>query len=215
MHACVLAWHVRAVAALFMALGFGFNKTKVLASAEKFMQQGKLQNAIAEYLKVTKEDPKDLTVMNTVGDLYARLGQTAEAIQCFKQVGEAYSADGFTVKAIAIYKKLTKLAPTANDCVVKLAELYTQQGLYNDARAQYLTIADRCLRSGDNQEASRIFRKMLELDPENAAMQAKLADLYVKLGNKQEARNIFFTAAESLFRRDGCWRSIRVTAQRR
>jgi pilus assembly protein FimV len=184
-----------------MALGFGFNKTKVLAAAEKFVQQGKLQNAIAEYLKVTKEDPKDLTVMNTIGDLYARLGHTAEALQCFKQVGEAYAGDGFFVKAIAIYKKLTKLDPAASDCVLKLAELYAQQGLYNDARAQYLSIADRCLRRGDNQRASQIFRKMLELDPENAAMQAKLADLYVKLGSKEQACNIFFGAAESLFRR--------------
>ncbi len=184
-----------------MALGFGFNKTKVMAAAEKFVQQGKLPNAILEYLKVVKEDPKDLTVMNTVGDLYARLGQTAEALQHFKRVGEAYAADGFVVKAIAIYKKLTKLSPTATDCVIKLAELYSQQGLYNDARSQYLSVADRCLRAGDNQQASRIFQKMLELDPENAAMQAKLADLYVKLGNKEEARNIFFGAAESLFRR--------------
>ena len=184
-----------------MALGFGFNKARVLAAAEKFVQQGKLQNAVAEYLKVTKEDPKDLTVMNTVGDLYVRLGQTTEALQCFKQVAEAYAGEGFIVKAIAIYKKLTKLNPAANDCVLKLAELYSQQGLYNDARTQYLSLADRALRAGDNQQASRIFHKMLELDPENAAMQAKLADLYVKLGNKEEARNIFFGAAESLFRR--------------
>jgi pilus assembly protein FimV len=184
-----------------MALGFGFNKARVLAAAEKFVQQGKLPNAITEYLKVTKEDPKDLTVMNTVGDLYARLGQTTEALQCFKQVAEAYASEGFIVKAIAIYKKLTKLNPAANDCVLKLAELYSQQGLYNDARAQYLSLADRALRAGDNQRASRIFHKMLELDPENAAMQAKLADLYVKLGNKEEARNIYFGAAESLFRR--------------
>ena len=184
-----------------MALGFGFNKAKVLAAAEKFVQQGKLPNAIAEYLKVIAEDPKDLTVMNTVGDLYARLGQNTEAIQYFKQVGEAYAGEGFIVKAIAIYKKLTKLNPAATDSVLKLAELYSQQGLHNDARAQYLTIADRCLRSGDEQQASRIFHKLLELDPENAAMQAKLADLCVKLGKKDEARNIFFTAAESLFRR--------------
>ena len=50
-----------------MALGFGFNKAKVLASAEKYVQQGKLQNAIGEYEKVSKEDPKDLTVLNTIG----------------------------------------------------------------------------------------------------------------------------------------------------
>jgi tetratricopeptide (TPR) repeat protein len=186
---------------IIMALGFGFNKTKVLATAEKFMQQGKLQNAIAEYLKVTQADPKDLTVINTVGDLYVRLGQTSDGVSCFKQVGETYANEGFTVKAIAIYKKLVKLSPGNNDFILKLAELYAQQGLYNDARAQYLSIADHCLRSGDNQQASRIFRKMLELDPENTAMQSKLADLYIKLGNKEEARNIFFTAAQSLFRR--------------
>ena len=57
-----------------MALGFGFNKVKVLAQAEKFVQQGKLPNAIAEYEKIVKEDPKDLTVLNTIGDLNARLG---------------------------------------------------------------------------------------------------------------------------------------------
>ena len=176
-----------------------------MAAAEKFVQQGKLPNAIAEYLKVTKEDPKDLTVMNTVGDLYFRLGQTMEAVQCFRQVGEAYAADGFTVKAIAIYKKLNKINPTAGDCVLKLAELYSQQGLFNDARSQYLSLAERALRAGDHQQASRIFYKLLELDPENSAMQAKLADLYIKLGRKGDARSIFFGAAESLYRR-GRWK---------
>src|SRR3989454_790606 len=51
-----------------MAFGFGFNKQKALSSAEKFVQQGKLQNAIAEYEKVLKADPKDLTVANRVRD---------------------------------------------------------------------------------------------------------------------------------------------------
>ena len=98
-----------------MALGFGFNKAKVLSSAEKFVQQGKLQNAIAEYEKVIKEDPKDLTVLNTIGDLYARVGQNEKACEYFKRVGDQYAQNGFTVKAIAIYKKLTKLPPVAPD----------------------------------------------------------------------------------------------------
>src|SRR5690242_11812218 len=110
-----------------MALGFGFNKAKVLSSAEKFVQQGKLQNAIAEYEKVIKEDPRDLTVLNAIGDLYARVGQNEKAAEYFKNVGDQYAHNGFTVKAIAVYKKLTRLSSSA-DAVVKLAELYTQQG---------------------------------------------------------------------------------------
>src|SRR4029079_561598 len=109
-----------------MAFGFGFNKQKVLSAAEKFVQQGKLQNAITEYEKILKNDPKDLTVNNTVGDLYARLGDTDKAIGCFKSEGDGYTAQGFTVKGIAMYKKITKLKPSL-DGVLKLAELYTQQ----------------------------------------------------------------------------------------
>ncbi|HET8890012.1 MAG TPA: tetratricopeptide repeat protein [Candidatus Angelobacter sp.] len=184
-----------------MALGFGFNKVKVLAQAEKFVQQGKLPNAISEYEKVIKEDPKDLTVLNTIGDLYARVGNNEQAIYYFKKVGDQYAQNGFAVKAIAIYKKLTKIGPYNSEHTTKLAELYGQQGLYNDARVHYMQVADHLLKSGDNQQAARVFQKILELDPENAHTQAKLADLYTKLGKKDEARNIFYSAAESLYAR--------------
>ena len=180
-----------------MAFGFGFNKQKSLSVAEKFVQQGKLQNAINEYEKILKADPKDLTVMNTVGDLYARLGQNDNATQCFKNVGDAYAGQGFTVKAIAMYKKLTKLKPSPEG-VLRLAELYTQQGLFNDARAQYLQVADEFLRAGALDQAVRIFQKTLEMDPENVAMRTRLAEVYVRMGKKTEAWEIFATAAESL-----------------
>ncbi len=184
-----------------MALGFGFNKAKVLAAAEKFVQQGKFTNAITEYEKIIRHDPKDLTVLNTIGDLHARLGKTQQAVECFRRVGESYASDGFTVKAIAMFKKVTKLSPGAPDCMQKLADLYLQQGLYNDARSQLVKLAEHHLRAGDNEQASKIFQKMLDMDPDNSAMQAKLADLYVKMGRTDDARSIFFNAAESQLKR--------------
>jgi tetratricopeptide (TPR) repeat protein len=180
-----------------MAFGFGFNKQKVLSAAEKFVQQGKLQNAIAEYDKILKHDAKDLTVNNTIGDLYARLGESSQAIECFKKVGDAYAAQGFTVKGIAMYKKITKLHPSV-DSSLKLAELYTQQGLFNDARAQYLQVAEDFMKNGDLDQSVRLFQKVLEMDPENVPMRVKLAEVYVRLDKKKEAWEIFSAAAESL-----------------
>src|SRR2546430_2057099 len=78
-----------------MAFGFGFNKQKVLSAAEKFVQQGKLQNAISEYEKVLKADSKDLTVLNTIGDLYSRSGEQEKAVESFKNVVEDYASQGF------------------------------------------------------------------------------------------------------------------------
>jgi tetratricopeptide (TPR) repeat protein len=180
-----------------MAFGFGFNKQKVLSAAEKYVQQGKMQNAIAEYEKVIKADPKDLTVTNTVGDLYSRLGDADKATECFKTVGDAYATQGFTVKAIAMYKKISKLKPSL-ESVLKLAELYTQQGLFNDARAQYLTVAEEFLKTGELDNAVRIFQKILEMDPENTTMRVRLAEVYVRLGKKNDAWQIFSAAAETL-----------------
>jgi pilus assembly protein FimV len=180
-----------------MAFGFGFNKQKVLSAAEKYVQQGKMQNAIAEYEKVLKADAKDLTVTNTVGDLYSRLGEADKATECFKIVGDAYANQGFTVKAIAMYKKISKLKPSL-ESVLKLAELYTQQGLFNDARAQYLQVAEEFLKSGELDNAVRIFQKILEMDPENTTMRVKLAEVYIRLGKKNDAWQIFSAAAETL-----------------
>jgi pilus assembly protein FimV len=184
-----------------MALGFGFNKAKVLASAEKYVQQGKLHHAIAEYEKIVEKDAKDLTVLNTIGDLYARLGQNDKAGEFFKRVGDNYASEGFTVKAIAMYKKLTKLSPGNIAVVQRLAELYTQQGLYNDARQQYLQLADACVKNNDMNGAIKVFQKMLEIDPDNVSLQSKLADLYLKMGKKDEARDIFLKAAQGLYDR--------------
>jgi len=180
-----------------MAFGFGFNKQKVLSAAEKYVQQGKMQNAIAEYEKIIKADAKDLTVINTVGDLYSRLGEADKATECFKTVGHAYANQGFTVKAIAMYKKISKLKPSL-ESVLKLAELYTQQGLFNDARAQYLQVAEEFLKSGALEDAVRIFQKILEMDPENTNMRVRLAEVYVRLGKKNDAWQIFSAAAETL-----------------
>jgi len=180
-----------------MAFGFGFNKQKVLSAAEKFVQQGKLQNAISEYEKVLKADPKDLTVLNTVGDLYSRSGEQEKAADCFKNVGEAYATQGFTVKAIAMYKKLSKLK-TSTESVLRLAELYTQQGLFNDARAQYLQVAEDFLKSGQVEQAIRIFQKTLEMDPDNVPMRVRLAEAYIRMGKKNDAWQLLTAAAESL-----------------
>jgi len=176
-------------------LGFGFNKTKVLASAERYIQQDKLSNAISEYQKILKHDARDITVLNTVGDLYARLNQVEEATECFQEVAETYAGTGFTVRAIAVYKKLSKLNPGILEYVLRLGELYRQQGLHNDARSQYMQAADSLLRSGKMEEGTQLYEKILELDPENLSLQSKLADLYIRLARNNQASDLLLRLA--------------------
>jgi tetratricopeptide (TPR) repeat protein len=172
-----------------------------MASAERYIQQGKLGNAITEYQKILQHDTRDVTVLNTVGDLHARLNQAEKATEYFQEVAETYARTGFTVKAIAVYKKLSKLNPGNLDYVLKLGELYRQQGLHNDARSQYTQAADSLLRSGNTEEGTHLFEKILELDPENLALQTKLADLYLRLSHNLKASDLLLRLAENSLRR--------------
>jgi tetratricopeptide (TPR) repeat protein len=139
--------------------------------------------------------------VNTVGDLYARVNQTEEATECFREVAQTYAESGFTVKAIAVYKKLSKLNPGNLEYVLKLGELYRQQGLHNDARSQYMQAADSLLRTGNLDEGTHLYEKILELDPENLSLQTKLADLYLRLSKNAQASDLLIRLAENSLRR--------------
>ena len=118
------------------------NRDQVLQAAEKLLAQGKLDQALKEYLRVLEENPKDISTLNKVGDLYVRMNRPADSIPFFTRIAEFYSKDGFFLKAIAIYKKINKIDPARLDVYDRLADLYHKQGLTQDARSQYQVLAD-------------------------------------------------------------------------
>ena len=125
-----------------------YNKSKLVANAQKLLHQGKVGLAIQEYVQILKQEPKDQATLMTLGDLYVRQGETLQALEYFERLAQIYLADGFVTKAIAIYKKIAKLAPEETRPVEKLAELYVQQGILSEARPIYLQLADLHQRAG-------------------------------------------------------------------
>ena len=138
-----------------------FNKNKALESALKFLNQGKVAQAIGEFQQILRNDPKDQATLMTVGDLFARQGDMPQAIEYFERLAQVYLNDGFNSKAIAIYKKIAKLNPSSTESLTKLAELYTQQGLYNDARSQYLQVAEAAMKAGSARLPLRHSRNLI------------------------------------------------------
>ena len=52
-----------------------YNKTKHLNAAQKYLQQGKMPQAILEYQQILKNEPKDQVTLMTLGDLFVRQGK--------------------------------------------------------------------------------------------------------------------------------------------
>ncbi|HEU5395296.1 MAG TPA: tetratricopeptide repeat protein, partial [Candidatus Methylomirabilis sp.] len=146
-----------------------FDKRKALQTALAFTQQGRLDKAIAEYQNILKADPTDLSVLNALGDLYARTGNRAEAISQYMRLGDSYRKDGFAAKATAVYKKAIKLDPGNLQAQTLCADLYAEQGLVGEAKQQLLLIAEQCSRAGNTKEALTVYQKVVTLDPGNVA----------------------------------------------
>jgi tetratricopeptide (TPR) repeat protein len=97
------------------------DREDTLKKAEKLLRQGKLDAAIAEYLRVVEDQPRDWATANTLGDLYVRGGQNDKAAAQYSRIAEHFSEEGFYQKAAALYKKLLKLNPEDEKTQVTLA----------------------------------------------------------------------------------------------
>lgn len=176
-----------------------YNKAKLVANAQKLLHQGKVAQAIQEYVQILKQEPKDQATLMTVGDLYVRQGDTFQALEYFERLAQIYLADGFVAKAIAIYKKIAKLAPEETRPVEKLAELYVQQGVLSEARPIYLQLAELHQRAGRQEQAAALLRKLLEAEPDNLRVLSRVAELALSMNQPKEAAAAFRNAAERLY----------------
>jgi tetratricopeptide (TPR) repeat protein len=177
------------------------NKSKVLRTAEKYVLQGKIPAAIDEYRKVIDADPADLTTINTLGDLYVRAGKIQDAISNFSRIADSYREGGFTLKAIAMLKKISKLDPTNVETSMKLANLYSQQGLLVEARQQYLQVADSHARAGQTRKALDAYQKIADLDPSNTSVRMKLGEIYSRERMPEQAHESFIVAGSEFLRK--------------
>ena len=94
-----------------------FDRARSLAAAEKFVKAGKMPEAIAEYKKLADDNPRDMNVVNKLGDLLVRAGKVPDALRQFLRIADFYARDGFFLKAIAM------LATLAGDAKVGINDL--------------------------------------------------------------------------------------------
>lgn len=103
--------------------------------AETLLRKGKLADAIAEYVRLVADYPRDWNTINTLGDLYVRAGEADRAVEQFTAVADHLFGEGFLPRAAALYKKALKAKPDHDHSVSRLAAIAVSQGLTLDAKA--------------------------------------------------------------------------------
>jgi len=162
------------------------DRDTTLRKAEKLLRQGRLDAAIAEYLRVIEDQPRDWNTANILGDLYVRAGQVDKAVAVYTRIADHLAHEGFLPKASAVYKKILKIKSDEEPAALQLAELAARQGLLADAKSALTGVADRRKARGDLRGAAEVQMRLGSLDP---------ADLTARLAGARAAAEIQETPA--------------------
>jgi tetratricopeptide (TPR) repeat protein len=168
-----------------------FDRDGTLKKAEKLVRQGKLDLAIAEYVRVVEDNPGDWSTANTLGELYARAGQPAQAVEQYSRIAEHFAAGGFYPKAAALYKKILKITPHDEAIQLQLGEMSALQGLLADAKSYLNAVAARRTARGDRRGAAEITIKLGAIDPLDFDARFAAARTLEAMGEDEQATSRF------------------------
>lgn len=160
------------------------DRGEALKKAEKLLRQGKLDLAIAEYLRIVEDQPNDWNTKNALGDLYIRASQPDKACAYYVQIADHLMHEGFYPKAAAIYKKVLKIKPDDEAVQLNLGEISAKQGLLADAKAYFVAIANKRRARGDAAGADEMIVRLGALDPNDFDARALAARTLAEAGDE-------------------------------
>jgi tetratricopeptide (TPR) repeat protein len=178
------------------------DRAVTLRNAEKLIRQGKLADAIQEFLRIVEDQPQDWNAKNTLGDLYARSGQIEKAIEQFIEIAEHLNEDGAVAKAGAVYKKILKLKPDHERGLWQVADILGNQGLYADARSHLKTLIELRQTKGDVRGVLQAKIRLGSLDPEDYEGRLTASSARIEMGDVGGAMRDLKEMAEELANKD-------------
>lgn len=170
-------------------------KDKHLAAAQKYLERGSFEKALAEFQNAVKEDPKDIRTWLRMAEIYVRLGHNDKATEVYQKTVDLYVDQGFFQRAVAVYKNIIKLSPEFVDARIKLAEVFRQLGLLSDAVQQLEQAAALYQKSNRQAEALTALKQIIDLNPEQPNPHIRYAELACQAGAIKEAVAEFAEAA--------------------
>ena len=158
-----------------------------LKVARFYHDQGFFLKAVAVYNQILKLDPRLVDVILKLAELYRELGRMSEAMQHYESVAAHFHREGNTKEALETVKKLVDLDPENIATRIKLAELYSKEGLVQDAVEQFSVACEQLRRQGRQDDFVKVAERLLWHQPDNHALMRELAGLYLRRNDPRRA----------------------------
>ncbi len=163
--------------------------------AEKFLQRGRADSALEEFLGILRDDPENDAVRQSIADLYLTLGRKKEMIAMLGDLfnRQVLTADG--AKATVTYKKLARFAPPLPEQTWRYGQLI-ESGSQKEALQAYEAALSGFTGQRKKPEAFEVLKRIVALDPKIDNLW-RLAEFATDLGDGKVAADAYFQVAQT------------------
>jgi len=164
--------------------------SKRIEKAEKFLQKGKVDSALEEYLSILDEDPGNDTIRQTTADLFLQSNRLREAAALLSELFDRQLASGDNVRAGVTYKKLSKATTPKLGQTLRYAQVAERIGNRREAIDAYDAAVKGFLQERRENEALSALRRMAGIEASGTTL-IRLAELAGKLNDRQTAADAY------------------------
>ncbi|WP_428261904.1 tetratricopeptide repeat protein [Haliangium sp.] len=158
-----------------------------LRVAHFYSEQGFFLKAVAVYKQILKLNPRLVEVHLRLAELHRQLGLMSDAMQHFEMVAGHFHREGKTKEALATVRQLVELAPDNVATRIKLAELYSKEGMLEEAVAEFGTACDYLRSQQREDDFIKVAERLLWHKADNITLSRELAAIYLRRRDARRA----------------------------
>ncbi|MDC0721839.1 tetratricopeptide repeat protein [Nannocystis bainbridge] len=152
-----------------------------------YTEAGEHQKALAVYRQVLQIDSGRLDVQSRVAALYKELGRIQDAIATYEFVAQAYFQSGQVLEGLEGFRMVAELDPGAVGKRLRLAELYSREGMVPQAVEHFRLAADKLFSDRRIDDYIRVAERLIYHKEDDLPVLRSLARIYLSQNENRRA----------------------------
>ncbi len=184
----------------------------MLVLAGRFNRERNVTSAVDVYTRMLDMDPTDYNARFKLGHLWAKQGQTAQALEQFATLAKVYLDQNLPEVAHKVLDRILELDPKDIDHRRQAIRLLIRNLRFEEATGHYRSLMTIHLERGEIDEAQDCVKEIINLQPLNLELRQSLGSLFLRAGFLEQGQALLeelFGDAQSKGEQDRMLRILR------
>ncbi|RME21571.1 MAG: hypothetical protein D6806_14460, partial [Deltaproteobacteria bacterium] len=158
-----------------------------LKVADTYSKQGFHLKAVAVFKQILKIDSSRIDVNLRLAEEYQQLGIVGDAMSHLQVVASHYEQQGMASELMDILRRIAELDPENIPTLIRLAEMYSRQGMVAEAVDAFTQAAERLKAANRIEDYIKVVERIIYHDNSNLELVKELANIYLQKGDTKRA----------------------------